>query len=85
MDTTPNAETSTSGQGSSIEEDTLDAENYCPFINGDVLLCQTASGKSAKKYYCLVTYSTNKYAVVKANDFRNNIIYQYNELGEMLM
>lgn len=84
LDTTPNAETSTSGQGSSIEEDTLDAENYCPFINGDVLLCQTASGKSAKKYYCLVTYSTNKYAVVKANDFRNNIIYQYNELGEIV-
>jgi len=84
LDTTPNATTSTSGEGSSIEEDTLDAENYCPFINGDVLLCQTASGKSAKKYYCLVTYSTNKYAVVKANDFRNNIIYQYNELGEIV-
>ena len=83
LDTTPNAANSTSGEGSSIEEDTLDAENYCPFINGDVLLCQTASGKSAKKYYCLVTYSTNKYAVVKANDFRNNIIYQYNELGEI--
>ena len=84
LDATPNATTSTSGEGSSIEEDTLDAENYCPFINGDVLLCQTASGKSAKKYYCLVTYSTNKYAVVKANDFRNNIIYQYNELGEIV-
>lgn len=84
LDATPNAVTSKSGEGSSIEEDTLDAENYCPFINGDVLLCQTASGKSAKKYYCLVTYSTNKYAVVKADDFRNNIIYQYNELGEIV-
>lgn len=84
LDATPNATTSKSGEGSSLEEDTLDAENYCPFINGDVLLCQTASGKSAKKYYCLVTYSTNKYAVIKADDFRNNIIYQYNELGEIV-
>ena len=75
LDATPNATTSKSGEGSSLEEDTLDAENYCPFINGDVLLCQTASGKSAKKYYCLVTYSTNKYAVVKADDFSPVFIF----------
>lgn len=66
-----------------LEQDTLDAENNCPFIYGDVLLCQTASGLTAKKYYCLVSYSTNKYIAVQSSDFRNNNIYERDSEGNI--
>ena len=58
-----------------VEKDTLDVDKNCPFIAGDVLLCQTASGLMAKKYYAYVSYSTNKYIAIKSNHIRNNAIY----------
>ena len=58
-----------------IEKDTLDVDKNCPFIAGDVLLCQTASGLTAKRYYAYVSYSTNKYIAIKSNHLRNNVIY----------
>ena len=64
-----------------IEKDTLDVEKNCPFIAGDVLLCQTASGLTAKKYYAYVSYSTNKYIAIKSNHLRNNVIYQRDNEG----
>lgn len=74
----------TTDNSSSIEQDTLDVDKNCPFICGDVLLCQTTSGLTAKKYYCLVSYSTNKYAVVKETDLRNNNIYQRDNEGNIV-
>ena len=61
--------------GTVIEKDTLDVDKNCPFIAGDVLLCQTASGLTAKRYYAYVSYSTNKYIAIKSNHLRNNVIY----------
>ena len=72
---------SSNADTNNIEKDTLDVDKNCPFIAGDVLLCQTASGLTAKKYYCLVSYSTNKYIAIKSNNFRNNAIYQRDTEG----
>jgi len=80
LPTTP-ATGSSNSSTNNIEKDTLDVDKNCPFIAGDVLLCQTASGLTAKKYYCLVSYSTNKYIAIKSNNFRNNAIYQRDNEG----
>ena len=74
LPTTP-ALPSTNNLTDNIEKDTLDVDKNCPFIAGDVLLCQTASGLTAKRYYAYVSYSTNKYIAIKSNHLRNNVIY----------
>lgn len=68
--------------GSSVQDDVLNTDSVCPFIYGDVLLCQNVLGINAKRYYCKVSYSTNNYIAIKESDFRNNKVYQYDTNGD---
>lgn len=68
--------------GSTVQDDVLDEDSVCPFIYGDVLLCQNVLGVNAKRYYCKVSYSTNNYIAIKESDFRNNKIYQHDTNGD---
>lgn len=84
LDPAVNDRTTIVDNSKNLDLEKLRDNNYCPFLAGDILLCQTVSGDITKKYYTLVTYSTNNYIVIGDTDFRNNYIPEFNSAGDAI-
>ena len=65
-------------QDKDVDEETgeseYDAGAFCPFIKGDILLCQSFTGLKTKKYYAIVSYSDNYRVAIKYKDFYGSYI-----------
>ena len=65
-------------QDKDVDEETgeseYDAGAFCPFIKGDILLCQSFTGLKTKKYYAIVSYSDNYRVAINYKDFYGSYI-----------
>lgn len=65
-------------QDKDVDEETGESEYdsgaFCPFIKGDILLCQSFTGLKTKKYYAIVSYSDNYRVAINYKDFYGSYI-----------